>query len=78
MTEKEMLIREVASAICRADGGLPLNEGLKSTKVATSGRGFIGVEFNEFQWQDYIKHATEAISAMKEFEYMANLVCPPA
>lgn len=74
MTAEEMLIREVASAICRAEGHSPLEEGSQVINM-TSGTGMI--YHNEKKWQDYIKHAVDAISSMREFEYMANLTCPP-
>ena len=65
-----MLVREVASAICRANGGCPLNPGTKVTSM-TSGTGT--VEFNDKEWEDYKNQAKSAISAMKDFEFMAKL-----
>ena len=64
-----MAVREVASAICRANGGCPLSPGKKSKGITPSGRGFIGTNYNENEWEDYIPQATAAISAMRDFEH---------
>ena len=59
-----MLIREVASAICRANGGCPLNPGTKITSM-TSGTGI--VDYNDKEWEDYIPQAKAAMSAISDW-----------
>ena len=70
MTEKEMLIREVASAICRTEGLHPLNPGYKVIPSA-SGTGII--KFNKYCWMDYIPHAKAVLSAIKDWNNMSRL-----
>lgn len=67
MKTDEMLIREVASAICRAEGKEPASAGMKSTGIKSSGRGLTGIEWNEFMWQDYIKQAEAAIETVRSW-----------
>ena len=64
-----MLVRKVASAICRAEGFSPVSPGynLKNGTSIGSGYGFKSEDWNEQRWQDYKNQAEAAILAIKEW-----------